>query len=246
MDRIAVISDIHGNIPALDAVVKDIRARGIDRIFCLGDMVGKGPHSEIAVDRVKELCEVVIRGNWDDAITRPQKNEVIAWHQERLGEERLAYLRALPFSIDFYMSGKKVRLVHASPQSVYHRIQPWDPPEQRLAMFENTELIEQREDDLQPDTVGYGDVHNAYVQNFFGKTLFNVGSVGNPLEITQASYVILEGQYESRQPSVFSLQLVRVPYDIEYAIQLAEEENMPQLEAYIKELRTARYRGLQH
>jgi protein phosphatase len=240
VERIAIISDIHGNIPALQAVLDDIEARRISRIFCLGDLIGKGPSSDIAVDRVQETCEIVVTGNWDEHITKISDNTTVVWHQNKLGKVRLEYLRNLPFSIEFYMSGKFIRLFHASPRSVNERIQPWDPLESRMSLFECSELCKQ---EFRADVVGYGDVHNAYIQNFNGKTLFNVGSVGNPLEITQASYAILEGEYNGLEPSSFGIQMVRVPYDIELAIKQAVKEDMPSLEAYILELRTAEYRG---
>ncbi|NDI36235.1 metallophosphoesterase family protein [Chengkuizengella sediminis] len=242
MNRIAIISDIHGNIPALDAVMNDITKRDIHKIYCLGDMVGKGPHSEIAVDRVREHCDVVIKGNWDDSITLKHEHETMLWHQKRLGVHRLDYLRSLPFSIHFWMSGKLVRLFHASAESVYKRVQPWDSMEERLAMFNNTESTGFPE--IEPDMVGYGDIHNAYIQNYRGKTLFNVGSVGNPLDLKLASYAIIEGELDSGDQGSVSTQIVRVPYDIELSIKQAVDENMPELEAYIKELRTGKYRGL--
>ncbi|GAA4833413.1 metallophosphoesterase family protein [Paenibacillus vulneris] len=244
MQKIAVISDIHGNIPALDAVLEDIRQRGVTAIYCLGDLVGTGPHPAEAVDTIKELCPVVVMGNWDHLLTKPSQDEVLQWHQRRLGEERLRWLGQLPFSHDFMMSGKKIRLFHASPVSVYTRIQPWDSMESRLTMFHNTDQTGGTDGSELPDVVGYGDIHNAYSQNLRGRTLFNAGSVGNPLDIPQASYAILEGQLDSSVPSAFSIQLVRVPYDIELAVRLAEQADIPLLEPYSRELRTGRYRGL--
>ena len=239
MDKIAVISDIHGNIPALEAVLGDIRDRGITRIFCLGDLAGKGPGSAEAVDLIREACEIVIRGNWDDFIGKPTDNSAIRWHQERLGTERLAYLAALPFSTECRISGRLVRLLHASPQSVYRRVQPWDSEGDRRAMFLPPDgSLEQA------DVLGYGDIHHAYVQHLGGRLLFNCGSVGNPLDMTQASYSVLEGRWGDDQLSSFSLQLMRVPYDIERAVRLAEQSGMPDLEPYCMELRTGRYRGL--
>ncbi len=88
-------------------------------------------------------------------------------------------------------------------------------------MFENSDLTENIEGERKPDVVCYGDVHQAFVQNFRGKTLCNL--VVNPLEITQASYLIFEGTYNEKEAASFSIQLVRVPYDIELAIRLAEE-----------------------
>jgi diadenosine tetraphosphatase ApaH/serine/threonine PP2A family protein phosphatase len=97
--------------------------------------------------------------------------------------------------------------------------------------------------DIEADVVGYGDIHGAHIDNFHGKTIFNVGSVGNPLEITQASYGILEGKLDDKAKSSIAITLVRVPYDIDLAIEQAELADMPGTEAYIKELRTAVYRG---
>ncbi|HGE5782142.1 metallophosphoesterase family protein [Bacillus pseudomycoides] len=244
MDKIAVISDIHGNIPALEAVLEDIKLRGIERIMCLGDLVGKGPHSSEAIEVIRKECEHVVMGNWDDFITRPSEFETLQWHQKQLSEEQLNYLRELPFSIEFIMSGKLIRMFHASPRSLYERVQPGAPSEQRISLFENSDLTENIEGEREPDVVCYGDIHQAYVQNFRGKTLCNVGSVGNPLEITQASYLIFEGVYGQKEAASFSIQLVRVPYDIELAIRLAREEEMPEIDAYIQELTTAKYRGL--
>ncbi|MEC0229245.1 metallophosphoesterase family protein [Paenibacillus alba] len=240
MEKLAIISDIHGNMPAYEAVMKDIQQRAVTQIICLGDLIGKGPHSEKAVDLVREDCDVVIMGNWDDFIGNPTKDAILLWQQDRLGKERIAYLKGLPFCYEFWMSGKFVRLFHASPRSVYERIQPWDSMESRLSMFEASEYC----GELRPaDVAGYGDVHNAYLQILNGKMLFNTGSVGNPLDITQASYVLLEGHYHSKEPGAFNLQHVRIPYDIELAVQQAKDEGMPDAEAYILELRTGQYRG---
>lgn len=244
MDKIAVISDIHGNIPALEAVLKDIKLKGIERIVCLGDLVGKGPHSSEAIEIIRKECEHVVMGNWDDFITKPSDFETLQWHQKQLSEQQRNYLRELPFLIEFIMSGKLIRMFHASPRSLYERVQPGAPMEQRVSLFENSNLTENIEGERKPDVVCYGDIHQAYVQNFRGKTLCNAGSVGNPLEITQASYLIFEGVYGQKEAASFSIQLVRVPYDIELAIRLAREEEMPEIDAYIQELTTAKYRGL--
>jgi protein phosphatase len=240
MDYIAIISDLHGNIPALEAVLRDIKRRNILRIFCLGDLVGKGPHSEKVVDICRDVCDVTIKGNWDDYILRDTENPTLLWHQQRLGTERLDYLRHLRHTVDFWMSGRRVRLFHASQQSVYYRVHMEDPREKLLEMFTNTEFTGNM---FVPDVVGYGDIHRAYVMNFHQQTLFNVGSVGNPLDMTQASYAILEGTYNSQHVETFAVHLIRVPYDIELAIKQAAEESMPSLEPYAKELRTAQHRG---
>ena len=89
MEKIAVISDIHGNIPALESVLQDIKLRGIERIICLGDLVGKGPHSSEAIEIIRKECEVVVMGNWDDFITKPTEFEALKWHQNNYRKNKM-------------------------------------------------------------------------------------------------------------------------------------------------------------
>lgn len=237
MNKIAIISDIHGNIPALDAVLRDIKCRNIEKIYCLGDLAGKGPSSAEAVDSIRKHCDIVIKGNWDYFITE-QNSEMLMWHKDKLGEERLNYIKELPLYIEFYMSGKLIRLCHASPNDLFHRVHLSTKNEERIKLFMATKTL-----DEEADIVGYGDIHGAHVDSFSGKTIFNTGSVGNPLDITQASYAIIEGAYGSKEQAPFTISLVRVPYDIEQAISHALETDMPDKQEYINELRTAEYRG---
>ena len=68
MTQIALVADLHGNLPATLAVDGDIRARGIETIWCLGDVVGKGPSSDQTFDWAKDNCEFILQGNWDEGI----------------------------------------------------------------------------------------------------------------------------------------------------------------------------------
>jgi len=90
MEKIAVISDIHGNMPALETVLQDIRGRGIKRIFCLGDLAGKGPHGEKVIDICREKCEGITLGNWDFVVADGSGPSFLnlGWHRARLGAER--------------------------------------------------------------------------------------------------------------------------------------------------------------
>ena len=238
MERIAIISDIHGNIPALEAVLDDINNRGIKTIFCLGDLAGKGPSSADVVDKIREHCEVVIKGNWDYYMTEIENNEVLMWHQNKLGVERLKYLKELPIYKEFYISGKLLRLCHASPNDLFHRVYLSSDQSERMKLFAATPTL-----NIEADVIGYGDIHGAHIDNFHGKTIFNVGSVGNPLEITQASYGIIEGKLNDKDKSSFTISLVRVPYDIDLAIEHVHLTDMPGKKEYINELKTGIYRG---
>jgi protein phosphatase len=243
MEKIAIISDIHGNMPALEAVLKDIRERGIKRIFCLGDIVGKGPDSVKVVDICREACEVTVVGNWDYFVAADKDHPMFRWYSSKLGAERLEYLLKLPPVFNFNISGRKVRLYHASHIGIMHRVNMADPQEKHEDMFSNTAFTG---DGFTPDTIGYGDIHQVFYKSLNGKVLFNAGSVGNPLDEPTAAYMILEGKYGEVKPGYFAIQTVRLPYDIELAIKQARESGMPEPEyaAYEKELRTCIKRPL--
>jgi diadenosine tetraphosphatase ApaH/serine/threonine PP2A family protein phosphatase len=91
--------------------------------------------------------------------------------------------------------------------------------------------------------VGYGDIHGAYLEADEGLLLFNAGAVGNHLDGPTAPYCILEGVTDSLVPQSFSVNFVRVPYDIEAEVAAARDLGMPDVDAYALELREQRYRG---
>ncbi|UJP11531.1 metallophosphatase family protein [Microbacterium sp. KUDC0406] len=244
MDRIALISDVHGNLGALDAVLADIHHRGIEQIVNLGDTAGKGPRGEAAVQRCREACAVNVRGNWDDFLPgiADDASEGLVWWRDELSGSSRAWLQDLPLSHDLMMSGRRIRLFHASAESPHKRVHFHHTPEQFAAMFENTAMTG---DGPAPDVVGYADIHDAYIESEGGRTLFNVGSVGNPLDEPTPSYVILEGLLGVEDVAPFGIQFVRVPYDIEAEVEVAERLGMPERDVWTVELRTARYRGMQ-
>jgi protein phosphatase len=239
MERIALISDIHGNLPALEAVLADIASRGITRTICLGDLEGRGPRGPEVVDRVRACCETVVRGNWEDGLADPQNDHPLArWYRERLGPDRMVYLAALPFTRDLVLSGRQIRLLHASPHSVYEHVFPYAPEDRLLGMFENTEMTG---DGLLPDVVVYGDTHVPVWLPLGSRVLLNVGSVGYPLDgQTDATYAILEGHAEPI-PAPLACTIIRVPYDVERAVQDAEEAGLPDWEVYAADIRTGQF-----
>ena len=244
LQRIALISDVHGNLTALEAVLADIETRGIRRIFNLGDYVGKGPRGSAVVDRCQELCEVNILGNWDDFLPKPDRgfdNEAMRWWKKELREDQWTWLRALPFCHDFVLSGRQIRLFHASSTSVHRRVR-FDHDEQEfLGMFANTEATG---DGPLPTVVGYGDTHDAFYEvDLDRRTLFNTGSVGNSMSDPTPVYVILEGVPDSPDEAPFSIQFVRVPYDAQAELTAARDLGMPELDAYASEILHGIYGG---
>lgn len=244
MERIALISDVHGNLTALEAVLADIDRRGITRVFNLGDYVGKGPRGREVIDVCRQRCEVNILGNWDDFLPNPDRdfdNESMAWWLAQLGEGQGRWLRSLPFCHDFLISGRQVRLFHASAETVHRRVR-FDHDEREFrGMFANTPATG---DGPVPAMVGYGDTHDPFYEvGVGGLTLFNTGSVGNSMDDATPVYVILEGEMDSAEAAPFGIQFVRVPYDVEAEIAVATRMGMPELDGYISELRHGVYRG---
>jgi predicted phosphodiesterase len=239
MERMALIGDIHGNLPALEAVLADIDRRAIERIICLGDVAGKGPSGAAVVDLCRQRCAVTLQGNWDAFLAHPQDHSAIQWYRQELGPERLAWLGRLPFRYDFVMSGRRIRLVHASPQGVTTRVHQTASREELLAMFDTTDLTDPG---FVPDVVAYADIHTPFVRTFHQGTLINIGSVGNPLDVPLAAWALLEGMLDDPTPAPWGVQIVRVPYDIDRAIADAREAGFPETDVWERELITARYR----
>ena len=244
LDRIALISDVHGNLTALEAVLADIDARGIVRIFNLGDYVGKGPRGREVVDLCRERCEVNILGNWDDFLPDPDReidNDALKWWLHQLGPGQGEWLRSLPFNHDFTMSGRRIRLFHASEETVHRRVRFDHDEAEFLGLFRNTPATG---DGPEPTVVCYGDTHDPYYEtDRERRTVVNTGSVGNCMGDPTPVYVILEGVMDGAGDAPFSASFVRVPYDWEAELEVATAMGMPELEGYAVEIRDGVYRG---
>jgi len=254
LDRLAIFSDIHGNVTALRAALEEIQARDISRIVNLGDVIGKGPRGSEAIKLVRETCEVSVRGNWDTFIASEASataGEVAPWTRAELTAEDRAWLGSRPSTFELVMSGRRIRLFHASQTSELVRVRRRHTPEEFDGMFTNTEFTGpfragcsgDGTADATPDVVGYGDIHAVYLEISGGRTLFNVGAVGNPLDAPTAPYVILEGITNGNTSEPFSVNFARVSYDIEAEIAAARSLGLPQADAYARELRDGIYRG---
>lgn len=264
MERIAILSDVHGNITALRAVIRDIERRGIKKIYCLGDSVIKCANPDKVVDLLRKKCDVILIGNCDEIVCRPGIEYGRFWSRDIIGEERARFLYNCPISYEFYMSGHLVRLFHASPISLEHIFNPMYPNSDTIYfnkiitnpedLFKNTEFIGKTDTAPIPDIIGYGHLHTPNIFRFKNKTIFNVGSVGVPVEMnnegdenetskfsTMASYMILEGEFGSKKLSSICFTLVRLPYDINKEIVDLENSDMPNKELIIKSLKTANH-----
>ena len=260
--KIAIISDIHGNLEALKETLKDIEKRKVDKIICLGDTIAKGVHSKECLELVKEKCEIVVQGNCDYRFAQEyddinefseQEQKRIRWNQSLISKEDREYLLGLPLSYEFYMSGSLVRVFHATPVDNSKVVINFDSIEEKYKMFLPSKKTNSQN---VADIVIYGHIHQPYMDKIYNKTLINIGSVGNAfdtirndnkdsnvLETTNCNYLIIEGEYGSRQyNSEISFQFIKVPYDIDK--ELEDEKLNIEKENYRFELKEGKYRDM--
>ena len=214
--KIAIISDIHGNLEALKSVLNDIESKNINKIYCLGDIIAKGSHSKECIDLIKEKCEVVLKGNCDeyfasdiDLTGKPtQEIDRIKWNRSMLDEESTNYLTSLPFCYEFFMSGRLIRLIHANPERIDKFTGNIDLINNiyNLVLPSNNTISNEK-----ADVLIYGHIHTPYVQKMYNRYIINTGSVGNAIDVfrnpskdgnvkntTVANYLILSGNLDSR------------------------------------------------
>lgn len=238
--KLAVIADLHANLEAVRAVHADITERGIGEIWLLGDLVGKGPRPKEVVRWAQQYATRAIRGNWDARVAGASHRPQDLWPREQLGQSELAYLAQLPFGIEAQLGGAQWRFVHASARGVFQRLYPNSPLGEQLESYAPQPALGLHH---HADALVFADLHQALLLDVEGRPLLNCGSVGNPLDSTLPSYLILE--FAARGPG-YSAQFVRVPYNRDAEIAAAQASGMPFAEEYVAELQTGTYRKRRH
>jgi putative phosphoesterase len=222
--KIAIFSDIHANIQALESVWEDLKQQDPDEIYCLGDLVGYGANPNEVVEFIRDKNIPTIMGNYDNGVghdlddcgcdykdARLEKLGELSiwWSRGHAIQENKEYLRSLPKEIRLHDSGRNLLLVHGSPRSLHEYL-----PEQRPTVtFERIAKV------AECDIMFFGHTHIPYEKRV-GETLFvNTGSVGRPKDgDPRAGYVVLEsGEVEFR----------RVIYDAEAAAQAIRASDLP-------------------
>ena len=184
-DRVAVITDIHANLPALEAVLARIEQLGIERVHCGGDLVGYGPHPNEVCALIEQRAIPTIYGNYDYAIARdlhdcgcayvtPHDREIgqlsVEWTLANSGRAAKDFMRDLPFDARFEIDGTSVHLVHGSPRKVNEYLFEDKPASlyARLAAAEEAGVLV------------FGHTHKPWIRDFGGVRFVNCGSVGKP------------------------------------------------------------------
>jgi predicted phosphodiesterase len=242
MRRIALFSDVHGNLPALDAVLADIEADGVHEVYCLGDLVGYGPDPSGVIHRIRSLAVPTVRGNYDDGIghrrgecgcyyvTEQAKSDgaaSYAFTDAALDDVDHDWLAALPDDIRLVHDDVRILLAHGSPRKI----------NEYLLLDRKDDQLARLAEQAQANVVCIGHIHIPYHRMLTaadGGTVHYVssGSVGKPKDgDPRACWVeLLTGaEAEVRERSLFDEALApagltqtwigtvvhRVKYDVE-------------------------------
>src|SRR5919109_3092031 len=198
VERVAVITDIHGNLPALEAVLEAIDGMGVDGVYCGGDLVGYGPHPDEVCGLIEERRIPTIYGNYDYAIGRDLDDcgcayrdqhdrelgrRSIEWTLEHTDERSKAFMRRLPFDLRFQLGDWRVRLVHGSPRKLNEYLFADKPAHtfERIAVGADS------------DVLVFGHTHQPWIHEYGGVLFVNCGSVGKPKDRdARAAFAVLE------------------------------------------------------
>jgi putative phosphoesterase len=216
MARVAVITDIHANLPALEAALARIDELDVDGLYCGGDLVGYGPHPNEVCALMAERAVPTIYGNYDYAVARdledcgcayvtPHDRELgqrsVDWTLEHTDQASKDYMRTLPFDLSFTVGETAVHLVHGSPRKVNEYLYEDKPARlyERLAGAEEA------------DVLVFGHTHKPWVHAYGGVLFVNCGSVGKPKDgDRRAAFAVLESPLAG---AAVEVHIERVEYD---------------------------------
>jgi len=221
--RVAIVSDIHGNRRAFQAVLADLRQVAPDLVLHGGDLAYGGAQPSEVIDRVRSLGWPGVRGNTDEMLWSPESLAAFAAKQPKLGpllsilqdlippmqasigEERLQWLEGLPHR----HSDEGFSLVHASPDDLWRAPMPDASDEELQSTYAP----------LRAAMVVYGHIHRPYVRRLQGLTVANTGSVSQSYDgDTRASYLVIDAE---------SVAIRRVAYDVESEARELSRSGLP-------------------
>ena len=188
--KIAAISDIHGNIYALMKALEDLDDQRVDKIVCLGDFVGYGPHPNEVIALIKRREIPCIKGNYDASVvnggyTYIRNTEInsfsLPWTCSELRTSNKFYLDSLPEQLKYTVNGVNLCFTHGSPNLISEYL------------FENAENTENIMKDFADDVLICAHTHIPYTKEVSGKLIVNVGSIGKPkIGRPNITYAILD------------------------------------------------------
>lgn len=214
--RIAIISDMHGNSLATEAVLAAIDAESPDATYCLGDLVGYGARPNETIDLIRNRQIPTIMGNYDDGVgfdrddcgcaykdadEEARGQQSLFWTRRAVTDDRKDYLRSLVPEIRFEVEGVRFRLVHGSPRRMNEYLFEDRDPRSLERIARSSEC----------DVLVFGHTHKPWVKTIAGVLMVNEGSVGKPKDgDPRAAWALFE--VGAGRP--VSVEISRVSYDV--------------------------------
>ena len=222
--RIAIISDIHSNLEALTKALEIIDQQSIDKIICLGDIVGYGANPNECIELVRQRCDIVIKGNHEEAVESISLTEyftdaarsAIHWTRKQLMEKNFDYLLTLPFS----EKTNELLFVHASPcdPAEWHYILDYSDAADAFCCF--SEMICFIGHTHIPVVFSADSKSNRIIKKE-ERSIINVGSIGQPRDRnTSLSFGIFD-------TGKWTYENIRSPYDMETAARKILNTTLP-------------------
>ncbi len=236
--RIAIFSDIHGNLVGLDACLADLQSQGgADILVAAGDLCLDGPKPKKVLQRLVEVGAQCLRGNTDRYLASPQnetftsqETTALDWTRREIGEAWLAWLADLPFAIRVGEDDNQLLIVHANPQTDDEHLWP-DADDETLERLVGQERAA---------AIAFGHLHLPYVRMWRGKMLVNVASAGLPKDgDARAGYAIF-----TERNGGWEVKHRRVDFDVKRVATQIADCGIPQSEELIATLRRHRYKRL--
>ena len=236
--RIAVFSDIHGNLVGLDACLADLHAQGgADAIVAAGDLCMDGPKPKKVLQRLEEVGAQCIRGNTDRYLSIPQdeaftevERAQAEWTRHEIGEKWVQWLGDLPFALRIGDDDNQLLVVHANPTTDDEHL--WPDADDATLM----RLI----GDERAAAIAFGHLHLPYVRFWRGKMLVNVASAGLPKDgDARAAYALF-----TQRDGGWEVKHRRVEFDVKKVATQIADSGIPGSEELIATLRRHRYKRL--
>jgi predicted phosphodiesterase len=237
--RIAVLSDIHGNLLGLDACLTDLASQGgADAIAVAGDLCLDGPKPKKVLQRLEEIGAQCVKGNTDRYLSDdaqgqnlpPAQAAQIAWTRRELGERWLSWLHALPFALRIGEDDNQLLIVHANPKS----------DDEHLWPDSDGAILQRLVGEERATTIAFGHLHIPYVRMWRGRLLVDVASAGLPKDgDPRACYAIF-----TERDGGWQVKHRRVPFDVKRVATQLADCGIPESAELIATLRRHRYKQL--
>jgi putative phosphoesterase len=232
--KVALISDMHANLPALEAVLAHANSIGVKRFWCLGDFVQFNAFPQEVVRTVRRLKPVSIHGNVDSMVLEmkqrlkqtpmeelPEDEVPFAWTYRQLSKQSRKYIKGLPDTIKMKAKGYRFLLVHGSPAANDDPIY-MDTPDDRL---------EELSQMTKADFILCGHTHKPFIREVHGVQFINPGSVGRPIDHDpRASYAVL-----NIKKTAVDVEFYRVEFNVSIAVQAIRDAGLPEQYALLVE-----------